>query len=457
MRHLRTFTLALTFILCVSCGNYLNVQPQGQIIPKNDEEFASIIHKRLSDIEGGEDEFVIGNMDMIKYLEGCSDNLDANIMTSSFLEFFAGEEIGKRQYFYRDSWEIVRDCNIVIGNLAGRNTETAKGLVSASYAMKGIIYYNLLREFCQPWEENLPGIPLVDNFDIDSRPLRGTMRQTYEYTEKLFDEALALNPTDKKYIFTNWVIKAYKAKLEFWCQNWDNVISICNDIIDNSGYSLTPASDYEAMINAPSEAKGEVLVRSHVNNSSGLDWYFSYTKNYIATRPACAKLIRLFGGNPSEDVRYAASFDKKRFNVKMPECRVRLSEMVLMLAEAYYHKGEKDKALDWVNELRRNRINGAIDLTMSTLPEVRTDERIVVDCKGMAITPLLQAIFDERRKELYMEGDRWFELKRNGRPEWWVISNGLKFTTKAYLYTAPIVKSDIDLNPDLEQNPGYEY
>ena len=131
--------------------------------------------------------------------------------------------------------------------------------------------------------------------------------------------------------------------------------------------------------------------------------------------------------------------------------------MVLMLAEAYYHKGDMENALAWVNELRRNRINGAIDLTMSTLPEVRTDERIVVDCKGMAITPLLQAIFDERRKELYMEGDRWFELKRNGRPEWWVISNGLKFTTKAYLYTAPIDKSDIDLNPDLEQNPGYEY
>ena len=41
MRHLRIFTLALTFILCVSCGNYLNVQPQGQVIPKTDEEFAS--------------------------------------------------------------------------------------------------------------------------------------------------------------------------------------------------------------------------------------------------------------------------------------------------------------------------------------------------------------------------------------------------------------------------------
>ena len=94
---------------------------------------------------------------------------------------------------------------------------------------------------------------------------------------------------------------------------------------------------------------------------------------------------------------------------------------------------------------------------MSSLPTVREDDRIVVDCEGKAVTPLLQAIFDERRKELYMEGDRWYELKRNGCPEWWVISNGLKYTTKAYLYTSPISKSDVDLNPGLEQNPGYVY
>ena len=94
---------------------------------------------------------------------------------------------------------------------------------------------------------------------------------------------------------------------------------------------------------------------------------------------------------------------------------------------------------------------------MASLPAVRPDDRIVVDCQGNAVTPLLQAIFDERRKELYMEGDRWYELKRNGCPEWWVISNGLKYTTREYLYTSPISKSDVDLNPGLEQNPGYVY
>ena len=128
-----------------------------------------------------------------------------------------------------------------------------------------------------------------------------------------------------------------------------------------------------------------------------------------------------------------------------------------MLSESLYHLGDEEGALRWLNELRRNRIEGAEDLTAATLPAVRKGDRIVVDALGNPVTPLLQAIFDERRKEMFMEGDRWFELKRNGRPEWWVISNGLKYTTRKYLYTAPISKDDIDLNPGLEQNPGYVY
>lgn len=443
------------------CKGYLDVQPQGEVIPETDEEFTAIIHNRLRDIEGGGDEYVVGNMDAIKHLEGCADNLDANIRTSASLTFFAGEEIDSRQRAYEESWKIVRDCNIVIENMKDRDSDVAKGALAAAYSMKGIVYYNLLREFCQPWGNSkaveLPGIPIVDKFGINDKPTRGTIRQTYDYAKAQFESALALNPTDPKYIFTEWIIKAYEAKLDFWCQDWSGVITLCEDIMANSGVSLTPISEYAGMINAQYDALGEVLIRSHINNSSELDWYFTYTKGYLATRPVTAKLIKLFGDHPEKDVRYAASFDSKRMNMKTPECKVRLSEIVLMLSEAYYHKGDDASALKWLNELRRNRIEGVTELAVGSLPEVREGDRITIDCEGKAVTPLLQAIFDERRKELYMEGDRWYELKRNGCPEWWVISNGLKYTTKAYLYTSPISKSDVDLNPGLEQNPGYVY
>ena len=142
-------------------------------------------------------------------------------------------------------------------------------------------------------------------------------------------------------------------------------------------------------------------------------------------------------------------------NIKIPECKIRLSEIVLMLSESYYHSGNKNKALSIINQLRHNRIEGVSPYSQETLPPVRISNRIIEDCTGTPVTPLLQVIFDERQKELYMEGDRWFELKRNGRPEWWIINNGLKYTTRKYLYTAPIYKSDIELNPNMVQNPGY--
>ena len=457
---MRKHIIIASAIILTGCGRFLDVQPQGEIIPKTDEEFASLIHTRLRDIEGGGDEDIIGNMETIARLEGCADDLDANIKPGD-LDLYAGEIINTMQLRYESIWETVRDCNIVIENLKGRNSEVAAGTLAAAFSIKGICYFNLLRSWCQPWDndlaDELPGIPVVDVFDITAKPLRGTLRQTYEYTDEQFRNALALNPSDKTYIFTEWIIKAYRARLAFWCCDWDRVEEICRDIIENSGYSLTPISGYEAMINSKYDASGEVLVRSHINNSSELDWYFSYMKGYLSSRPACASLIRLYGDNPEADVRYAACFDRKRMNVKTPECKVRLSEIVLMLSESLYHLGDEEGALRWLNELRRNRIEGAEDLAAATLPAVRKGDRIVVDALGNPVTPLLQAILDERRKEMFMEGDRWFELKRNGRPEWWVISNGLKYTTRKYLYTAPISKDDIDLNPGLEQNPGYVY
>ena len=55
-----------------------------------------------------------------------------------------------------------------------------------------------------------------------------------------------------------------------------------------------------------------------------------------------------------------------------------------------------------------------------------------------------------------MEGDRWYELKRNGRPQMYVISNTRKYTTYKYLYTFPINRNDIELG-GLIQNDGYKY
>lgn len=445
--------------LCVcACGNYLTVKPQGYVIPSTDEEFAAILHSHLQDIEGGADEYIVGNMDVIARLEACADDLDANI-TAGKLKIYSGEYINSRMLDWKHIYEIIRDCNIVLDNIGQRDSELARKVISCANAIKGICYLNLMRDFCEPWDaercDEQLGLPLVDRFDISANPARSSLRETALYTEKLLRRALSPALDDEVFIFTEYIVKGYLARLLFWTEDWDGAAKLCEDIIANSGLELCGAADYCDMLRAVNERKGEVLIRSHINNASELDWYFAYVKGYIASRPASASFVRLFGEEPVKDVRLNCCIDSRRMNAKAPECRLRLSEMLLMLAECRCHQGRDTEALEWLNLLRSKRIEGEYELTPDSLPAVREDDRIKTDATGKALTPLMQAILDERRKELFLEGDRWYELKRNGRPEWWVISNGLKYTTKPYMYTAPIYKGDVDRDPNMIQNEGY--
>lgn len=131
--------------------------------------------------------------------------------------------------------------------------------------------------------------------------------------------------------------------------------------------------------------------------------------------------------------------------------------MCLIAAESYAHLNDTENAIRQLNALREKRIiQNFIPYTEKNLPEIYS-QLITEDATGKPIDKLMSAILCERRKEFYIEGDRWFELKRNGRPEFWVANNGKKYVNEKYLYTYPINKSDIDLYPGLViQNPGYE-
>ena len=93
---------------------------------------------------------------------------------------------------------------------------------------------------------------------------------------------------------------------------------------------------------------------------------------------------------------------------------------------------------------------------METLPPVDPDDNVKVDARGQALTSLIYAILCERRKELFLEGDRWYELKRNGRPEMWTHRQGRKYTTLEFMYTFPLPIADVILTDGLVQNPGYD-
>ena len=177
----------------------------------------------------------------------------------------------------------------------------------------------------------------------------------------------------------------------------------------------------------------------------------------MRSRPVNYELIRLYD---PKDIRLTAFFTENRKNQKEPFGRIRSSELYLMMAECHAHMEEDQAALGIINEIRSKRIEDYTPYTMETLPEVDMKAMIKVDAKGEPLTPLMQAVLNERRMEMCMEGDRWFELKRNGGPEFTIITDEIgiwqKYTMKNYMYTFPINKDDVDLKDYLKQNEGYE-
>ena len=203
-------------------------------------------------------------------------------------------------------------------------------------------------------------------------------------------------------------------------------------------------------------ATGNMILKSYTIVESSKKMLYDGMRSYMQARPVSAGFVKLFSGEEDADIRYSLSVGKDRVNNKYLFSCLRSAELQLILMESYYHLGQEADALAALNELRRNRITGVADYTMDTLPPVNEDDNIKVDAKGNALTPLLYAILCERRKELYMEGDRWYELKRNGRPEMWTAKQGRKYTTYSYMYTFPLPVKDIELVDGLIQNPGYE-
>lgn len=121
---------------------------------------------------------------------------------------------------------------------------------------------------------------------------------------------------------------------------------------------------------------------------------------------------------------------------------IRYAEVLLIYAEA---KNEAN--------------NGPTDSTFWAIDKVRTRAgiaRLQDTYPGLTIDQFRDSVFQERRKELVFEYQRWFDLARRGATYY---VNTLKAAGKTAAAPRhihfPIPQREIDLNPNLHQNPDW--
>lgn len=440
-----------------SCTKFLDIKPYGQTIPKTADEFSSLLNTTLEDIDYGE-EVIIGNISSVTDLESYADDLETNLTSyplGNHIALYVGSHLSLKQRRYSDLYAVIRDCNIIIDNLKEKDTRLGKDVLGTAHALRGICYYNLLRDFCEPPVGNLQGlgVPLVKEFDMEGRPLRSTIAQTKSLIESDFKTAISYDIQDPMYRFNTDIIEGYLARLYFWTGDWTNADKYARTVLEK--HPLLSGSAYVAMMQSGSMQNTSILFIGGALSDANSNQESASSVRVLGSRPVSAAFIRLFA-ETDKDIRYSLSFNKKReFKKNLMSC-IRSAEMQLILMESLYHSGNPQGALSALNDFRRLRIESVTDYTMETLPPVDEDARVTVDVNGDPLTPLLSAILNERRKELFLEGDRWYELKRNGRPEFWAAKDGYKSTTRKFMYTFPLPIQDVELVDGLIQNPGYD-
>jgi tetratricopeptide (TPR) repeat protein len=112
---------------------------------------------------------------------------------------------------------------------------------------------------------------------------------------------------------------------------------------------------------------------------------------------------------------------------------LRYADVLLMYAEALNELGTTPEALPYLNQVRTR-----AGLAAKT---------------GLSQAQLRMALEQERRVELAFEGHRWFDLLRTGRAIEVMNSKGFNLSQRDLVF--PLPQSQIDVNPQLAQNPGY--
>lgn len=145
-----------------------------------------------------------------------------------------------------------------------------------------------------------------------------------------------------------------------------------------------------------------------------------------------------------------------RDNASIDQPLIRYADVVLMLAEALNEQGNYAAAITQVNKIRARVGHVLLQNINATAPTYVTGQANMRD-----------RIRNERRWELSMEGHSLFDEMRWGtwKDNKFYAGNGVKemwgnVTTPYswrgdYAYAWPIPKTEVEMNPNLSQNPGW--
>ena len=324
------------------------------------------------------------------------------------------------------------------------------------------------------------GVPIVLVDDLTLRPSRNTVAEVYENliipdlqeAENLMaDDYVRAGVTDRAATATKPVIQALMARVYLNHEDWQLAADYATKVINSGRYRLLSGDNFVSIWKnendgAPATAApsgSEIIFEVYIDRGDGTTTDIG---NYLTLREdnpmgggygdvrMSNDLIDLFD---ETDVRYTqltsttnntdyqslgyrwcTKYPGKGYELPYNNVPIlRISEMYLTRAEALY---------------RGATISGVTDLD---------DLNRVATARGADVYSQVNInnLFEERRKEFFFEGHVFFDMKRLqislNRTDYHLDESKRNLNFPDPLWAMPIPQSEILVNPNIRQNPGY--
>jgi len=386
--------------------------------------------------------------------------------------------------FWSQIYNNILQANNLIKNIgfieeAGKGTAALSDYKGQAMTARALMYFDLVRLYGKPYnmDKTSYGVPIVlEQLDGSAQPTRASVEEVYTQIMKdLTDAAPLLSKTVLKGYLNYYANLALQAKVNLYMGKYTEALAAAEEIITANKYTLYSNANWVSSWSAPfgsesifelaiypSEADlltgslGYYLMRlGRVTGAMG--WFMA--SDYFLTRL----------GSDATDVRWGIMAYDETSNTRFGSCLkyagvdlkgdkgtasatnvkvIRLSEIHLIAAEAALNlpTPDKVKAAAYLNNIRKR--------APALAPA--TDATVTMDM-----------IMDEKSKEFFAEGHRFFDMMRLNKTIEFndefiypavIITHRTKTIDRTFYKTIlPISQTEMDANPAIasQQNPQY--
>lgn len=442
MKKIYLTLLTIGLGIFTSCDNFLDIVPTGEVIPETLEEYRALqLSAYLKLPDRGLTSFRSDELDLAPADETSKDSYKDiwlwNDDTQSDMT---------TQFEWKNFYTAIYLVNQIIENensiIEGSSTDI-KQLVGEAYLLRAYAHFLLVNFYGNAYKASTAstekGVPIQLTTDIEKVLTRSSIEDVYQAVLNDIKEAekritVKSWDTGYNYRFTTVAVEALKSRVYLYMGDgfWDksleasqNVLKAKSDLVDLNNSNVVLPNNY-------SSSEMIVALEQSVNSSRVQSMFMNRA------------LINLYGTGDLRKSKYYKAVTASIYSVakggsKSYACTFRTGEIYLNASEAAFHTDNLDGAKSYLLTLLKNRYNA------------NGYTRAETEVNALTKDNFLEYLYNERFKELAVEGHRWFDLRRTTQPRIEKTYSGQTYvlTQGDARYTIRIPKEAIESNPNL--------